>query len=261
MVEIDVKTAVEFLKQDLLRHVCIPLNEDFENGVSPLKIMGNKDIPSAIVIAPQSDGDYNFVCMAGYDVAFTGDALAWLTQTFSKFRLCSHDERVFKHPQILELLELTGMGKSVSYACDSLDRVPSIVDPRVRKLTEANMQMAARYPRIRPEGDPGPNLPDMIKTHEVYGISEAEEIIGFIAVYQDYHDIWDVDIVHVREEHRCKGICTTLAAAYARAMLMSDRIPYYSGTNEFSGKAAQNAGYFVCRELYWSDARSKSSLA
>ena len=252
MIEIDRETAVRFLQRDLLRHVCIPLNEGFEDGSSPARVFADSSEPTAIMVAPVSAGDYNFIALAGYDYRFTEDAFRWLMETFGQFRLTSHDKRVFDHPEIVE--HLSGPpARSCSWACDSLDRVPEITDPRACSLTIADMPAALRYPAVR---ERGPNLPEMLETEEVFGIRENGEILGFLAACQDFHNIWDVDIVHVREDHRRQGLATALAAMYARAMLTSGRVAYYSGASEASGKAAENAGFFLCRELFWSDMKS-----
>lgn len=258
MIEIGKETAVEFLKRDLLRHVCIPLNEGFEDGSCPARVFADSSEPLAVLVAPVSVGDYNVVTMAGFHHGFTGDVAQWLLQTFDQFRLISHDRRVLDHPEIVGRFTFAPPSRSCSWACDSLDHVPQVVDPRGCRFTSADRSAALRYPRVRAEGIPGPNLPEMIETHEVYGIKEDGEILGFLAACQDYHHIWDVDIVHVREENRRQGLGTTLAALYARGMLTSGRVSYYSGATEVSGKAAQKAGFFMCRELFWSDMKHSS---
>ncbi len=126
--------------------------------------------------------------MAGYDHAFTADVARWLSKAFGQFRLISHDARVFEHPEVRATLEFSFIGGSLSWTCDSLDRVPPITDG---------------------------------------------------------------------EEYRRQGLGSSLAAMYARAMLETGRIPYYSGATEISGQAAQRAGYFVCRELTCSDLKSR----
>ena len=168
--------------------------------------------------------------------------------------LAAHDKFVLDSPEedVIEAarrirpdLHFSEARCTRSYACTSLEQVP-VASDAVTKLMPEDWDSVQRYvQKIDPGEGHGLTSPEW---DALYGAWADGKIVGHLMAFPDYEEIWMVDLVFVREDHRGRGLAAQLAAFYARDMLGQGLIPHYgTAANSASERTAEKAGFHCCR--------------
>ncbi len=204
------------------------------------------------------------VMLCGRGELFLADCLQWLRDAYSSFGVVITDpEGEWVVRQLAEDFSLRGERRWYRYFVCTLPARQSAPAVGVARLTAAEREAAERYPQDQLERLEW-NLTAAFQHSvvegrgEIFAVWDGGQIAGFLDARPGlkYLNIWDVDSFHVREEMRRRGYGCQLAAGYARAMLTSGRIPYYSNAlNAASEHTAERAGFTCCRQQLYLDAR------
>jgi GNAT superfamily N-acetyltransferase len=256
MINIDKRSAIEFLKRDIYRNL-LELHA-LEQNIHPImdRFFADAEAPSVVMLVAES-----WAILSGYHEVFLPECFDWLRNAFDKFTLLSVDKRVFDRPMIeRHQLQFGKVGRRRSFVCTSMAQIPAITVDGCR-LTESDKDAVERYPEKSSKSNPG--LSQFFEWFvldgrgEVFAIKENDEIVAYLSCGAAYENIWDVFFVHVREDRRKQGLGTQVTALYAREMLMQNKIPYYSSAvNEASERTALKAGFVCCREMFSAEVSS-----
>ncbi len=249
------EAAITFFRQDSYRY-----DDELRTIISnmppfPWHLFGNAPEPTAILMVQE----FPHSVYAGFsadDEQFITAAINWLADAYrdnENFGLGTDTRSIFAYPSIGERFLIGDIGRYPSLVCTTHE--PDYQEPQGCRLTEADRDAVLRYPQQGDRFNPG------LQQHfewcvtngdgAVYALKDAGEILAYVACTPEFDNIWDIALIHVRDDCRHQGLGTRIAKYYAQVLLSQECIPYYSGaTREFSEATARKAGFALCREIY-----------
>ena len=92
-------------------------------------------------------------------------------------------------------------------------------------------------------------LNDNSKNNQIIYLQTNNRVIGYIALSQQYGNIWDVSFIFIDERYRNKGYATLLCKKARQLLYNQKRVLYYSYCeNNISERVAQKSGLLPCAE-------------
>lgn len=252
LTRIDDAAALRTLDTDPLRHLAEMIQLEQNRPPFPRQAFGDTADSSLLMLVTESPaGARAFV--ARHDVDFLDDCWVHLDSEFpGGFALSSPDGKVLGSGLARRRMVPESRRTVLCLACQEA-RSRANIDCHYRLLGPAEGDRFVDYPH------PSEDRPDPARLFqwivrdgqgEIVVAETAGQIVGFLSCMHEIRDFWDIDFIHVRPDHRDRGVGTGLAAFYAQRRLGKGEIPYYSGpANEASRRTAEHAGFVVCREL------------
>lgn len=257
MIEIDDATAAAFLKCDRFRY--LPELQAIEcdmpqREIVPLTLYADSAEPTAVAVVQVFPEDRVFAAVSNRQTTFLAELLGKLAEMYTTFTLAGFDQQIIDDVRELRPDQTFGEAKCWrNFVCTSPDAVPPVIAP-IRLLTPEDREMFDRYALAV---NLGRGHDDAFRCAVIdgggllFGVVEDGEITGHLWANREYEDVWVIDLIEVREDHRGRGLGTQLAAAFAREVLGRGEIPDWgSAGNEASERTAIKAGFTCCREYY-----------
>jgi GNAT superfamily N-acetyltransferase len=170
-----------------------------------------------------------------------------------------------RKPEILyrsSLLESYSVIDKESHVDLRLLAKPDVPNPqlKIQELKKEDQEKAAELVCERTEGRPdfqtlfriymSDDL-NIIKKGTIYAVLEEEHIAAYLACYNTYQNIFNVDYVYVVPEKRGFNYGAELIKYYANDIIKKGYTPIYgNAVNQFSMKAALKAGFSITKTNY-----------
>lgn len=256
--------AIRFLEMDVFLYLAelTAVAENIPNV--PRQIFGDGSPPGVVMIVETFPHGTAIAVCGKPDDERSCDLIETMRSHFEHFTLMCSESDLLHHPIAARYFSVGELTCYRSLVCADMGTVP-IVATEILKLEPQHESLLCEYPQERET-----HRPSLLQLYQLLVLEAGGEIYvsltggavqAYLACMPSFRDIWDVDFIHVTSANRGRGLGRDLAAYYARTMLSSGRIAYYSSPrNEASTRSALRAGFQFCRTQYSSELSLRSSL-